>query len=187
MLSRFRNILFLSGFLTTLSSCEGDIQMTYYYSGLEALHAQNLGDEPELTSLDSIPKEAYVLRLNLFPIESERDGRYLDPETPPRNSNQVTEIIISSDKDFDSSLVAGSNLNHTFLIHNGNYLATSFLEEINYHSVYTKDFYDDPVPDYVDLLLMIRPDSVQYYRFFVEMTLKDGTVYRDSTSAIKLY
>jgi hypothetical protein len=187
MITRFRNYLFLSGCLVGLFSCEGDIQMTYYYSGLEALHAQNTGEKPELTSLDSIPKEAYVLRLNLFPVESERDGRYLDPETPPKNSNQVTEIIITSDKDFDSTLIAGSNLNHAFLVYNGNYLATSFLEEINYHSVYTDDFYDDPVPDYVDLLLMIRPDSVQYYRFFVEMTLKDGTVYRDSTSFIKLY
>lgn len=173
--------------VTLLYSCEGDIFIRYHFTGLSVENAQNMGELPAVSIGDSIPKEAYVLRMNLFPVETERTGRYLDTESPPFNANPIDSIFIYSDKEFNDTLPVGSLLNDLFLIYNGNYMNTSDLNKLEITNVYSGRFNEEPVPKYADLLLMIPPDSTQYFRFYVRIRLNDGTMFLDTTDQVKLY
>lgn len=170
-----------------LVSCEGDIYLKYHFSGLEIENADNSGEWPVVSSADSIRKEAYVLRLNLFPVEESRNGRYLDPETPPINSNPIDSISIFSGTKFNDTLPAGSRLNSVFRIFNRSYWHVYPIDDFKIANVYNSDFMDEPVPEYVDILLIIPPDSIRNYEFYVFMKLRDGTIFLDSTEIIKLY
>lgn len=168
-------------------SCEGDITLRYHFTGLSVENAVNTGELPQVTTSDSIPKEAYAIRLYLYPEELSRDGRYLDPETPPSNSNPIDSIAIYSGTKFNDTLQAGARLNSVFRIFNRNYQHVYPVDDFKIANVYNSDFMDEPVPEYVDLLLIIPPDSIRNYKFHVLMRFKDGTSFLDSTELIRLY
>ena len=70
--------LFVLFFFT---SCERNISIDYQFTDRTVEHAQNVGDVSMVSTLDAIPAEAYVLRLNLFPFEDSRTGVcHLDSE-----------------------------------------------------------------------------------------------------------
>ena len=179
-------LLLLIGFF----SCEGDYHITYKWTGLDAVNADNLGEKPKPSLSDSIPYKAYVLRLNLFPEQLSKKGRYLDRETPPTNVNYVDSIMITCNKNFSSAYPKGSCLNDCFLIFNDSYLHTSNLHRgtIDITNRYSSKFMDTPIPEYADLLLIKNPDIVMdSCIFFVFFQLRDKTIFRDSTNRFKLY
>jgi len=180
------NILILT-VLFTLLSCEGDYSITYEFTGLSIEHAENTGEAPAVTNVDSIPANAYVLRLNLYPKELSRSGRYLDRETPPTNVNAPDSILVISNMDFDSDHPAGTSLNDFFLIFNHSYFYTSDLEDLLITNQHYDGYYDTPWPEFADLLLTTPPEISGNHKFFVYLRLKDGTEFIDSTNAIKLY
>jgi hypothetical protein len=185
MLARSLILLSLSIFFF---NCEGDISIDYEFTDLTVEHAENTGDVPVINALDSIPAAAYVLRLNLFPVEVSRGrGRYLDTETPPRNVNWPDSIHVTADIDFDAEHPAGTSLNDYFIIFNHNYMHTSTLDELHITNQYSHLFYDDPLPKYADLLLMELPTETGNFAFTVYFELKDGTNYLKTTESIRIY
>jgi len=179
-------LLFFSS-LILFSGCEGDYDITYKFTGLKLEHAENSSHLPLPSSADSIPASTYVLRMNLFPLELSREGRYLDRETPPENSNRPDSILVTSTNNFNSTHPAGQSLNDMFLIFNQNYFVTSSLDEIYITNQYAENYFDHPVPEYADLLLTGIADLPRNHSFNVKLFLHDGTVFEDSTTVIRLY
>jgi len=178
-------ILFLVVIL--FSGCEGDYSITYKITGLEVGHAENTGEVPVENTLDSIPGIAYAIRLNLFPIETSRTGRYLDRETPPSNTNPPDSIHVTCDKEFSSSYPVGSFLNSILLVYNHSYFNVRTLDNVYFTNQYYEGYYDQPLPEFADLLLIESPELSQDYKFYVTLYLSDGTVFIDSTTNIHLY
>lgn len=182
-----RIIIYIVPVLWLFSSCEGDYDITYNITGLDVAHAENTGDVPVENTLDSIPGIAYAIRLHLFPVEISRSGRYLDRETPPSNSNPPDSIHVTCNKDFNASYVAGSLLNDLFLVYNHSYFNVNTLDNIYFTNQYYEDYYDQPIPEFADLLLIESPGLSQDFKFYVSLYLRDGTVFVDSTINIHLY
>lgn len=155
---------------------------------MAAENAENTGAVPVVNTLDSIPASAYVIRLNLFPVEVSRSkGRYFDTETPPRNTNWPLSIVVTANIDFDSEHPAGTSLSDYFVIFNHSYMHTSPLDDPFITNRYTHLFYEEPMPSYADLMLMQVPDFSGDFTFTVSMELNDGTIYSHSTEIIRIY
>lgn len=158
------------------SGCEGDYLITYRFTGLDAIHAENTGRLPAPTTLDTIPANAYVLRLLLFPEELSRKGRYLDRETPPDNVNPIRQYNLTSNADFDAAHPKGTSLLDLFQGFDGSFFADG-------NSPY---FYDSPEPAFWDFLLLTPPTLSRSHVFTASITLADGTQFIDSTTTVYL-
>ncbi|NOQ72769.1 MAG: DUF5034 domain-containing protein [Crocinitomix sp.] len=183
-----KQIIYIGLLITLIFSCEGDISLDYEFSDLTLENAENMGEQPVVNSLDSIPAAAYVIRMNLFPVEVSRSrGRYFDTETPPNNVNRPTSIKVSANIDFDLAHPAGSSLNNYFVIFNHSYMHTSPLDDPYITNRYAHLFYEEPMPKYADLLLMQLPEHSDDFIFTVEMELMDGASYSKTTEIIRIY
>ncbi|MDX2360324.1 MAG: DUF5034 domain-containing protein [Crocinitomicaceae bacterium] len=184
-----KTCVFLISLCFFLISCEGDYDIGYEWVGMEAYNADNYTSHPEISLSDSIAKEVYVLRLDMITVELYRNGRYLDTETPPTNVNSLEKLVITSNTDFDASHIVGAELNDLFTIFNESYFHTlpaDGSEGYYITNVHSPNFYDEPNPTHIDLILNTPPTSTGLRTFYVECTLRDGTVYQDSTT-INLY
>lgn len=187
MIKKYLNIL-VAVLCLGLFSCENDASISFRFTDLKLEHAINDSVYPTPTSLDSIPAEGYVLRMNLFPFESYNDGGDLDFEHPPQNTNKPISILVTSNDHFDQNHSAGDTLNDLFLIFNDSYYNTSTLDELEIGGGYNPNYsVQRPYPEHADLLLMKKPNLSEYHSFKVELLMRDSTVFIDSTSIIKLY
>lgn len=173
--------------LWVCSSCEGDYSIAYNITGLDLSHAENTGEVPIESTLDSIPGIAYAIRLHLYPVELSRSGRYLDRETPPSNSNPPDSVHVICNKDFNTSYLKGSLLDELFLVYNHSYFNVRTLDNVYFTNQYYEGYYDQPLPEFADLLLVESPDISQEFKFYVTLYLRDGTVFMDSTTNVHLY
>lgn len=184
----FKSVIFLGILITVMLSCEGDISLDYKFTDLTVENAENTGEMPVVNTLDSIPAAAYVIRMNLFPEEVSRSrGRYFDTETPPRNTNRPDSINVFANIDFNLEHPAGASLNEYFVIFNHSYLNTSTLDDPYITNQYSHLFYEEPMPNYADLLLMELPDESGDFEFTVYMKLADGTAFSKTTNLIRIY
>lgn len=179
--------LLISLLFLFLISCEGDYDITYKFTDLSLEHAENSGKKPIYSNADSISASYYVLRLNLFPVELSRKGRYLDRETPPGNVNPIDSILVTSNNDFNATHPEGSSLSKMFRILNSNYFHTSSLNKPYISNQYSEDFYTNPLPNYADLLLIGQADLPKNHIFKVKLFFHDGSTLTDSSSVIRLY
>lgn len=186
--------LFIFSFVAVIffSSCEGDEYVTYRFTSLDLKNADSSPGMPMVINSDSIRNEVYVLRLNLHPVEVSRKGRYFDTyESSVRAINPIVKIKITSSDSFDIMHPAGSNMNNYFVYLAGNYMHVS--EPIEYDGTiaptakYNEDYAENNFPEYADLLLIHPPDNLVYRKFYVELTIKDEGIWKDSTTLIKLY
>ncbi len=183
-----KGFIFSGILMAVMLSCEGDISLDYKFTDLTVENAENTGDVPVVNTLDSIPAVAYVIRMNLFPEEVSRSrGRYFDTETPPHNINRPDSINVFSNIDFDSEHPAGTSLNDYFVIFNHSYLNTSPLSDPYITNQYSHLFYENPMPNYADLLLMELPEESRDFEFTVYMKLADGTTFSKTTNLIRIY
>src|SRR5882762_11485505 len=106
--------------------CDPVTIRNYDYSNFMALNLDNTGPEPVIASGNSVPKEAYGLRINTDisiigstpPINnSGSDLRCVKTQWHPLRS--IQSITIISTDDFDSSHPAGSDLTGLFKIFTG--------------------------------------------------------------------
>lgn len=176
--------------LIILSSCEGDYIIRYHWEGMTAHNANNLDKYPVDDISDSIAAATYVIKLKMNTVETYRQGRYLDSETPPTNTNSLDSLIITSSENFNASHPAGTNLTAYFNILNGNYFYTlpaDGSEGYYITNVYSSDFKNTPNVEEIDLLLMELPEAVSSHVFTVTFILEDSTIFTQSTNLVTLY
>ena len=161
--------------ISLLTSCEGDISITYHFTDLGVMHCTSKGGTPQIMQDDTIPAEVYALQLNLFPeVISRSKGRYIDyDEAPPRAMNPMIKLEITSESNFDDTHPAGSMLNEYFLYYPGSFAHTEELhgtEPFNITQVYLPEFPRMYLPEYAQLLLMTPPTNPGPHIFHVKVT-----------------
>lgn len=184
-----RRIIFVL-LLVLAFSCENDdYSIKYQFTGLSADHLSNVGSIPELCGCDSIPDNAYGIRLYLYPeIVSVGEANPDAHDYPPINVNRIDSIAITSDKDFDLNHPAGSSLTELFYYFNNGYFYTQPAEPTPYiNNYYDIDFKNNPVPSHADFLLSVPAGSTEPHSFYIEIFLLDGLHFTTSLSPVKLY
>ena len=166
--------------------CEGDYDIRYEWTGMDVMNADNSGALPSVSNATEISASAYVVRVDLDAVVLSCEGRYLDRETPPRNVNPLDSIRVSSTHDFDAMHPAGSSLNEYFRVFNGNYNTVTSLDNPDITKQYSADYFDEPYPGHVDLLLVQPPDTTSSHRFIVYFQLSDSTTFIDTASTLTL-
>jgi hypothetical protein len=182
-------VLFVSWItLVVLSSCENDQSVTFRFTNLDLDHVDSSPGLPVLAH-DSVKAAVYGVRLYLYPVEISRKGRHFDPyEAPPVNQDPITVFNVWSNAYFNGT-PPGTSLNNHFILFQGSYTHVDTLHPnapISPTARYHDDFEKNNFPDYVDILLLDRP-ATGNYKFYVEMHMQNGGVFKDSTTSIKLY
>lgn len=182
--------IILSLLVIVFISCEGDYYIEYEWTSMSAHNADNSFEYPELNNSDSIPKEVYSIKLKMEVNELSRKGRYLDRETLPINRTPLDCLVIKSNKDIDNNILAFENISEHFTILNNNYLKTFPADGSKGYPItngYSEDYYNEPWPTEIDLLLNpIQINNVNR-KFYIEFYFYDGSLYSDSTSNIIVY
>jgi hypothetical protein len=177
--------------LLILISCEGDQTVRFKFTNLELVHLSSEAGNPIVIDDDSTKGVLYGIRMNLFPEETYRKGRYFDAyDSPPYLESDMKSIVITSNQDFDDLHPAGNILNDCFYRFPGSYLLADTLRDTLGFWILSDDFpgYPDVIfPEYYDLLLLKYPTVHVSRTFFIRMTFSDGTALSDSTELIKLF
>jgi hypothetical protein len=172
-------------------SCEGDQTVRFKFTNLELVHLSSEPGIPIVIDTDSTNGALYGIRMNLFPEETYRKGRYFDAyDSPPYLESEMKSIVITSNQDFDEDHSEGSILNDCFYRFPGSYLLADTLRDTLGFRIFSDDFPDYPdviFPEYYDLLLYKSPTVHVSRTFFIRMTFSDGTILSDSTEIIKLF
>ncbi len=110
-------ILFLVLLSISIYSCEGDQELRFVFTDLSVENTTSEMGMPHVNYGDSLSGNLYGIRMNLYPEETSRKGRYFDPfEAPAIGGNAFRYIFITSNKDFDEEHPAGTLLNGVFII-----------------------------------------------------------------------
>ena len=171
-------------------ACHGtgdDFSVKYEFTGMSVENAQNLGELPEPTSLDSIPAVAYVIRVNLFSDILAEGSAAADTDHPPENFNHVDSIEVTSSSNFGIGFPSGSSLNDNFIQFNSSYFHTFSLDQLRITNYWNEDYKSNPVPSKIELMLLTPPALPSTHVFTVKLYLEDGSVHIDSTAQILLY
>jgi len=187
-----KNFFILTTLFLLIISCEGDQTVKYRFTSLDIENINYSGRLPQVSYSDSIPTNVYGIRLNLHSVETYRKGRYFDSyESSVSNENPITKIKITSTDSFNTNYPKGTILNKCFVYFPGNYNYVSVpIEEngtIYPNAEYNEDYPKNNFPLYVDLLLWKNVNNKIPRKFYVELVLKEGQVWTDSTELIKLY
>ncbi len=147
--------------LLALSSCEGDQTVRFKFTNLELVHLTSEHGMPIVFDADSAIGALYGIRMNLFPEETYRKGRYFDSyDSPPYLESDMKSIVITSNQDFDDLHPAGSILNDCFYRFPGSYVdADTLTDTLGFRilSQYFPGYPDIIFPEYSDLLLRKYP------------------------------
>jgi len=184
----FAAVLF--ALIISLVSCEGDQDVHYRFTSMDVENVKNTNTFPSPTSDTSIAANQYGIRINLHPEETYRKGRYFDAyESPVTCENAITSILVTADSSFGNNYPAGDSLNDHFILFNGNYLHTTPLLATGGQptAVDRDDYATHNFPEYTELLLVVPPDTARSFRFRVDIILKDGTHWTDSTAHVFLH
>ena len=175
-----------AAFILSFVACEGDQSVRYRFTGLDVIPLSSAGGLPAITT-DSIPASTAGIRLLLFPEETYRKGRYFDAsESGVLNENPIETVRIWCNRSFNSD-TAGTLLNSYFIYVPGNYLYAQQLDKgLNPTARYNDDYESINIPDHADLLLTTTPQP-GIYKFYVELQMNGGGIYKDSTSLMHLY
>lgn len=171
-------------------SCNEEQEIHYRFTAMDAENVRNTSSVPSPVSDTAIPANAFGIRLHLHPEETYRTGRDFDPYTSLVScDNPVAGIHVIADSSFGPGYPAGAVLNDHFILFNGSYLHTSPLNSSGLvpTAKFRADYADHPLPDYTEILLVTPPDTTRTFRFIIQLTLKDGTQWADTTNAVKLY
>ncbi len=187
------HLIFINLFIGILFfGCTKYKQVNYHFSALSLNLLNNSAAEPDISTADSLPAKAFGIRLNLHPMtDSETSGSFsAEHYYNIINTNTISAIYISSSDSFDVSLPPGSCLNNKFIYYKGAYDSfdtigsQSSIKPTNY---YKKDYEQNYLPEYADILLIHSSSKYKAQRFKIKLTFQDNSQFIDSTSLIKLY
>ncbi|MBA3665813.1 MAG: DUF5034 domain-containing protein [Bacteroidetes bacterium] len=168
-------------------ACSKHTPAVYEVVGMSLGNSNNTGENPFDASIDSIPKQAYAIKITLnevMRIKREGDAQ----ENGFINEDQLTSLNIFSLNNFDGSHTAGTSLNSYFLTQlNSSATIDGFISKGqigggkynggNYIDSWSTDQY---------FYLMIPPSSPSSQSFVVEIGFSDGRSMSD-TIKVKLY
>lgn len=171
-----------------LTSCDDDdFSIIYEYTGLEAKNAHNLGERPVVTNWDTIPANTYTIQLAVFPVVvAEGDYHVTDPERYPRNVKSIDSIAITSSSNFNVEYPAGTNLNELFIVFNESYFCTTSVNSFNFHRRCAEDYKDNPITEFIDLMLIGSPSEENEYVFTIDFYFSDDSSFSANTPKVVL-
>lgn len=170
-----------------LSACSKHIPSKFEVVSMQLGNSNSTGEKPFDATVDSIPKQAYALKMTLQ--EEMRQEMAGDPQSNGFiNEDQLIAISIFSLNNFDSLHPAGSSLNSYFLTQlNAASTIEAFLAkaqlgggkylEGNYTDTWSTDHY---------FYLMTPPANPGKYNFVLALELSDGRKMSDTVN-VKLY
>ncbi|MFA7273340.1 MAG: hypothetical protein WC044_05695 [Crocinitomicaceae bacterium] len=133
---------------------------------------------PAQSSSASINSSVYCMltRLNLQKVIT--TSNYVDNRLAMQNSTPIQSFVITSNVDFNASLLAGDTLNSLFGIYNNDYFNVKNLDEFSSSDFQNITYYNDG-PFYFDrfLLLKEKPTVLGTRKFYVKMTSPQNFYY----------
>ena len=179
--------LFLLLSVVFLSRCikADEHDLSFRITGLAVYPTSTAEGRPKITGL-SVSRNLFGIRLDLFPQEV-KAGDFNSDESYVYTDNPVTAIKIWSDQPYNSIPAYGS-LNTQFLHFKGNYFAVDSIPDGG--AIYPSaknypDYKENHYPSYTHLISRSAPQPGAY-KFYVSLTLEDGTYFVDSTPVIQL-
>ena len=179
-----------------LISCKKYDNYLYEVVNIELNNADNSGEEAEVSTSDSIPKESYSIQIEYTMNKTGVDGDYIiDRESGFRNEHQVSSFNIYALENFDTSHPLGESLNDYFLFSNGayqKYYTTSTIESIEEGNKIGSGNFNGVNPNADSwkskqyLILMQPPQNNGTYSFVVEIVQSNNNVLID-TITVNLY
>lgn len=132
---------------------------------------------PQQSSSSTIEAGIYCIKttLNLEKVIVTKPGT--DTRLAMLNNSEINEIVITSDKDFNSVHLAGDTLNSFFRIYNKDYF--NVVKVTEYKSRNFEDptkYYDGPFSFDRFLLLSERPTVLGTRKFYVKMVTSQSTL-----------
>jgi hypothetical protein len=163
-------------------ACLNDDKDYYFsYTGLNLEGARTTNGYPEMTTAPT-SVQLFGLKLNLFPVEGDNEYEYDYNEGTLVNTNPIVGMKIWSNEMYDT-VQPGGNLNAYFLHFKGNYFSVDSISQTGAIQPIANnypEYSDHPYAAYTYLIAR-TPPSPGSYRFFVRLTLNDGTIFTDST------
>jgi len=200
-------ILMLPVVIEVIASCCDCLEIIYKNYSNQSIVINNLdnsGAEPIITSSNTIPKNAYGIKVGLHReivacnrknIQTFIQSAYATScECPPPNQflpkDSVTSFKILTLYDFDLNHSADSDISDYFKIYN----QFSFITITDYLKS-DKDYYsnsnlilynENDLEIELDLLLMTAPSINITHKFKIQIVLSDGRILEQETSEIEL-
>lgn len=184
--------------LVSCCECMDSSFLSYTNCSISTLNLDNSGISPQIASSNSIPKDAFGLRLVLLRSEDVCEHKHsnsifiqsayaLSCDCPPKFEYQPLNIIkslkINTQNDFDSIHPSGSDITELFFEFKENRFTSldDFVENLD---TVIPNFLD-PIFEF-DLLLMSSPTIGQDHEFQVSIELSDGRTLNAKTGILKL-
>ena len=181
-----------------ISCCDCPKPFIKHYTNklIEIQNIDNSGSEAIITTANSVPKEAFGIRIRLhsektacvYPSRSFfiQTASATKCDCPPEYqilaSDSVTAIQVFTLNDFDTNHPANSDISDYFKV----FQRSSFITIADYIKSYRTVLYDDNELDLkIDLLLMTPPATSKSYKFEIKITLSDGRILEGESTAIK--
>lgn len=178
-------------------SCIDPLIGHYTNKAMIVKNVDNSGPEPLTTMANSVPKEAFGIRVQLTrertaclsPSQSffVQSAYATSCECPPPNQllarDSVTTIQIFTLNDFDTNHPTNSDVSDYFKVFKGTAFSTiaDFVKKKN-----TVLYSDNELALDFDVLLMTPPSLNQSHNFKIKITLSDGRILEGVTPSIDL-
>lgn len=184
--------------LVACCDCYDPVYFNYTNCSMSISNLDNTGAEPVVTEPNTISKDAYGIRVEIYRNEDIckvkpnpslvfQSAYAMSCDCPPEFEytalDSITDIKITSLNDFDSEHLANADVTEYFYVSSGREFTevSKFVE--NMHSTLYYSF--DPGFEF-DLLLMLPPTLGPEHQFSIEVELSDGRILNAQTEVLEL-
>ena len=178
--------------------CDQTIHYSYSNCSMTVSNLDNTGSHPFVTPWNTVAKEAYGIRVEIFRNEHIckvkpnnslvfQSAYAMSCDCPPEfvylPIDSITDLKITSLNDFDAEHLANADVSEYFYVRNEN----NFIEIAKYLADNGSISYDIKYPSLeFDLLLMFPPSMGTDHQFAVEVALSDGRIFNAQTEVLVL-
>lgn len=189
---------FLIELLVACCYCPDTVYYSYTNCSMTISVLNNSGPRPVVTQLNTIPKEAFGIRVeihrNEYVCEAKPVNSYvfqsayaMSCDCPPEFQflplDEITNLKITTVNDFDSEHPANADVTEYFYVSSG----YEFTEIPDYvHNIQSElNGFVTPTLEF-DLLLMYPPTLGSHHQFSIEVELSDGRFFNVETKVLEL-
>ncbi|MEI6089042.1 MAG: DUF5034 domain-containing protein [bacterium] len=183
-------------FIVSCCDCVEPQNFEYTYDNFIARNIDNSGIDPIIAVNDSIPKEAYGIRLEFslkqiiaqanigfsFSPRAYAWDCFCPPDVQYLPKDTISSIVITTTNDFDNQHPKTSEVTELFkVLSQGKYITIN-----DYTNHPGRIYYDAPVEEIVDVFLITPPEFIGEHSFKIDVTLSDSRVFSFTTKTIYL-
>lgn len=191
-------LLLMLEVLAACCNCDDSIHFSYSNCSMTISNLDNSGAEPVVTQSNTISKDAFGIRVEIFRNEHIckvkpnnsfifQSAYAMSCDCPPEflyfPVDSIIDLKITSLKDFDSEHLADADVSEYFYVRDGNNF-TALAKYLDWNLSVAYD-YTNPSLEF-DLLLMYPPTMGAEQQFAVAIELSDGRVFNAQTEVLQL-